>query len=82
MALALPRGDQGGRGRIKTQPGKSCSRRRALHRRDSGAGVTDYPGSAPWPFTGGTIKRVGVDVSGETVCRPGARSGVAMMMRE
>jgi hypothetical protein len=25
----------------------------------------DYPGEMPWRFTGGTIKRVAVDVSGE-----------------
>jgi hypothetical protein len=26
----------------------------------------DYPGDAPWPFVGGTIKRVIIDVSGES----------------
>ena len=34
--------------------------------REGGAPVTlDYPGVQPWGFTGGTIKRVVVDVSGE-----------------
>jgi arylsulfatase len=34
--------------------------------RDGGAPVTgDYPGDRPWAFTGGTIARVVVDVSGE-----------------
>jgi arylsulfatase len=34
--------------------------------RCAGAPVTpDYPGYHPWAFTGGTIKRVIVDVSGE-----------------
>lgn len=34
--------------------------------RDGGAPVSfDYPGSQPWSFTGGVIKRVVVDVSGE-----------------
>ena len=34
--------------------------------RDSGEPVTgDYPGAHPHAFTGGTIKRVAVDVSGE-----------------
>jgi arylsulfatase len=33
--------------------------------RDSGAAVTDdYPGERPYRFTGGTIKRVAIDVSG------------------
>jgi hypothetical protein len=33
--------------------------------RDGGSPVTwDYPGERPWPFAGGTIKRVVVDVSG------------------
>ena len=25
----------------------------------------DYPGERPWPFTGGTVKRVVIDVSGQ-----------------
>ena len=25
----------------------------------------DYPGTQPWTFTGGTIRRVAVDISGE-----------------
>jgi hypothetical protein len=34
--------------------------------RDGGAPVTfDYPGPQPWAFTGGVLKRVIVDVSGE-----------------
>ena len=34
--------------------------------RCAGAPVTDdYPGVHPWAFTGGTIKKVVVDVSGE-----------------
>ena len=50
--------------------------------RDSGEAVTDdYPGEAPYRFTGGTIKRVAVDVSGEPVPRPRA-SGEAMLARE
>ncbi|WP_136625292.1 hypothetical protein [Dictyobacter kobayashii] len=33
---------------------------------DGGSPVTnDYPGSSPWAFSGGTIKRVVFDVSGE-----------------
>jgi arylsulfatase len=49
---------------------------------DSGAPVTDdYPGSMPWRFTGGTIKRVAVDVSGEHYVDL-EREAVAMMARE
>ncbi len=34
--------------------------------RDVGAAVTeDYPGEPPYRWTGGTIRRVAVDVSGE-----------------
>ncbi len=34
--------------------------------RDSGAAVTDdYPGERPYRFTGGVIKRLAVDVSGQ-----------------
>jgi arylsulfatase len=49
---------------------------------DSGAPVTDdYPGTMPWRFTGGTIKRVAVDVSGEHYVDL-EREAVAMMARE
>ncbi len=47
-----------------------------------GEAVTDdYPGTAPWAFTGGTLHRVAVDVSG----RPYAdmeREAAAMLSRE
>jgi hypothetical protein len=34
--------------------------------RDSGEAVTDDdPGERPWRFTGGTINRVAIDVSGQ-----------------
>ena len=50
--------------------------------RDSGAGITsDYPGELPWRFTGGTIRRVAVDVSGEHYIDL-EREAAAMMMRE
>src|SRR4029077_8744237 len=53
--------------RIKTQPGKFMIGEEGLCvGRDSGEPVTDdYPGTPPHRFTGGTIKRVAVDVSGE-----------------
>ena len=66
--LSLYHGDKKvGEGRIKTQPGKFMIAGEGLCvGRDSGAGVTDdYPGEQPWRFTGGTINRVAVDVSGE-----------------
>jgi hypothetical protein len=50
--------------------------------RDSGEPITDdYPGTAPWAFTGGTIERVGVDVSGDAYIDL-EREAVAMMGRE
>jgi hypothetical protein len=56
-----------GRGRIKTQPGKFSIAAEGLNiGKDSGEPVTGYyPGQAPWAFTGGTIRRAAVDVSGE-----------------
>jgi hypothetical protein len=58
--------DRVGEGRIKTQPsafglsGTDLTVGRAI------SNVTDdYPGERPWAFTGGMIKRVAVDVSGE-----------------
>jgi len=50
--------------------------------RDSGEAVTDdYPNGAPHRFTGGTIKRVAVDVSGDPYIDL-EREAVAMLARE
>jgi arylsulfatase len=56
-----------GEGKIKTQPGKFSLAGEGLNiGRDGGEPVTDdYPGDAPWPFVGGTIHKVIVNVSGE-----------------
>ena len=56
-----------GEGSITTQPGKFSLAGEGLNvGRDGGEPVTDdYPGSSPWPFVGGTIERVVIDVSGE-----------------
>jgi arylsulfatase A-like enzyme len=82
--LSLWHGDtKVGEGRIKTQPGKFMIAGEGLCiGRDSGAGVTaDYPGELPWRFTGGTITRVAVDVSGESYVDL-EREAAAMLMRE
>ena len=72
-----------GEGEIKTQPGKFTLAGDGLCvGRDSGSGVTsDYAGSSPWRFTGGTIKRIAVDVSGESYIDP-EREAMAMLARE
>jgi hypothetical protein len=50
--------------------------------RDGGSGVTgDYAGTEPFTFTGGTIRRVVVDVSGEPYIDL-EREAQAMMTRE
>jgi arylsulfatase A-like enzyme len=82
--LSLYHGEQKvGEARIKTQPGKFTLGGEGLCvGRDSGDGVTDdYPGVLPWPFTGGTIKRVAVDVSGDSYIDL-EREAHAMLMRE
>jgi arylsulfatase A-like enzyme len=82
--LSLWHGDKKvGEGRIKTQPGKFMIAGEGLCiGRDGGAGVTeDYPGAQPWRFTGGTIHRVAIDVSGEPYVDL-EREAVAMLMRE
>ena len=81
--LSLYYGDQKvGEGRIKTQPGKfSIAGEGLTVGRDGGEAVTEYAGSAPWPFTGGTIQRVAVDVSGEPFVDL-EREAQAMLMRE
>jgi arylsulfatase len=82
--LSLYHGDtKVGEGRIKTQPGNfSLAGEGLCVGRDSGAPVTDdYPGETPHRFTGGTIKRVAVDVSGEPYVDL-EREAVAMLARE
>ena len=82
--LSLWHGDvKVGEGQIKTQPGKFMIAGEGLCiGRDGGAGVTaDYPGVQPWRFTGGTIRRVAVDVSGQPYVDL-EREAQAMLMRE
>jgi arylsulfatase A-like enzyme len=56
-----------GSGRIRTQPGKFGLGGGGLVFGRSGAEpvTDDYPGERPWSFTGGAIKRVIIDVSGD-----------------
>jgi arylsulfatase len=82
--LALYHGDRKvGEGRIKTQPGNfELAGEGLCVGRDSGAAVTDdYAGEPPHRFTGGTIKRVAVDVSGEPYVNL-EREAAAMLARE
>jgi arylsulfatase A-like enzyme len=82
--LSLYHGDRKvGEARIKTQPGKFVLGGEGLCvGRDSGEAVTDdYPGTLPWQFAGGVIKRVAVDVSGEPYVDL-AREAKAMLVRE
>ncbi len=82
--LSLYHGDtKVGEARIKTQPGKfSLAGEGLCVGRDSSEPVTDdYPGTSPHAFTGGTIDRVAVDVSGEPYVDL-EREAVAMMARE
>ena len=72
-----------GGGRIKTQPGMfSLAGEGLCIGRDGGAPVTsDYEGNHAASFTGGTIKRVVVDVSGEPYVDL-EREAQAMLARE
>jgi arylsulfatase len=82
--LSLYHGDKKvGEGRIKTQPGMfSVAGEGLCVGRDSGEPVTDdYPGDDPHHFTGGTIKRVAVDVSGDPYIDL-EREAAAMLARE
>jgi arylsulfatase A-like enzyme len=82
--LSLFHGDvKVGEGRIRTQPGKFMLSGDGLCvGRDSSDPVTnDYVGGTPWAFTGGTINRVAIDVSGEPYVDL-EREAVAMMARE
>ena len=82
--LSLYHGDKKvGEGRIKTQPGNfSLAGEGLCVGRDSGEPVTsDYPDEQPWRFTGGTINRVAVDVSGDPYVDL-EREAAAMLARE
>jgi hypothetical protein len=74
-----------GKGRIKTQPGKfSIVGEGPNVGKDGSEPVTDdyraaRPGEAPWRFTGGTIVRAAVDVSGEPFVDLAAESRMAFM---
>ena len=72
-----------GSAQIRTQPGYfSLDGEGLCVGRDSGEPVTkDYPGERPWEFTGGTIKQVMVDVSGEHYVNV-EHEALAMMKRE
>jgi arylsulfatase len=82
--LSLYHGDtKVGEARIKTQPGSYMIAGEGLAiGRDVGDPVTqDYPGERPYRFTGGKIKRVAVDVSGEAYIDL-EREAQGMLMRE
>ncbi|WP_042382415.1 arylsulfatase [Streptacidiphilus melanogenes] len=82
--LSLYHGDRKvGEGRIRTQPGRFTLAGEGLNvGRDGGEPVTDdYQGDAPWAFTGGTLHRVAVDVSGEPYVDL-EREAEAMLSRE
>jgi arylsulfatase A-like enzyme len=65
--LSLYHGDENvGEAQIKTQPGAFGISGTDLTVGRSITQITDdYPGARPWAFTGGTIRAVAVDVSGE-----------------
>lgn len=82
--LSLYHGDKKvGEGRIKTQPGMfSLAGEGLCVGRDSGEPVTgDYLGEHPHAFTGGTIRRVAVNVSGDPYVDL-EREAQAMLARE
>ncbi len=82
--LSLYHGDHKvGEGRIKTQLGAFAIAGAGLYvGRHSGEPVThDYPGEPPYRFTGGTIDRVAIDVSGEPYLDL-EREAALMLMRE
>ena len=82
--LSLYYGDHKvGEGRIKTQLGAFAIAGAGLSvGRDPGEPITDdYPGDPPYRFTGGTINRVAIDVSGEPYLNL-EREAELMLMRE
>ena len=82
--LSLYHGDDKvGEAQIRIQLGACVDRRRRPVRRPPGGRLLtdDYPGEAPHRFTGGTINRVAIDVSGEPYIDL-EREAQLMLMRE
>ena len=82
--LSIYHGDQKvGEAKIKTQLGAFAIAGAGLYvGRHAGEPVTDdYPGRSPYTFTGGTIDRVAIDVSGEPYVDL-EREAALMLMRE
>lgn len=74
VAEVLDAGTAGG------QDGHERVRPRFNVGKDGAEPVTDdYPGDAPWRFTGGTIVRAAVDVSGEPFVDLAAEARMAFM---
>jgi arylsulfatase len=70
-----------GEGRIKLQPGDYGLGTAVTVGRSDRQVASDYPGRRPWRFTGGTLKHVAVDVSGEPYVDL-ERAAQAMLVRE
>jgi len=72
-----------GQAHIRTQPGKfGLGGGGLVVGRSGGEPVADdYPGQAPWPFVGGVVKRVLVDVSGDPFADL-AREAAALYARQ
>ena len=82
--MTLYHGDRKvGEGRIKTQLGAFAIAGAGLNvGRDPGEPITaDYPGESPYAFTGGTINRIAIDVSGDPYLDL-EREAQLMLMRE
>jgi hypothetical protein len=82
--LTLYHGDRKvGEGRIKTQLGAFAIAGAGVYvGRHGGEPITDdYPGEPPYRFTGGTINRIAIDVSGEPYMDL-EREAALMLMRE
>jgi arylsulfatase len=80
--LSLYVGDKKvGEGRIKLQPGDYGLGSAVTVGRSARQVASDFPGTRPWRFIGGTIKVVSVDVSGEPYVDL-ERAAEAMLARE
>ncbi len=80
--LSLYVGDKKvGEGRIKMQPGAFGLGSGVTVGRSARAVATEFPGERPWRFTGGTLKWVAIDVSGEPYLNL-EREAAAVLARE
>jgi len=80
LVTRTPLGSSSSRWESASSRSATAGHRRRRRSRPAAEPVTgDYPGQAPWPFTGGTIHQAVIDVSGEPFVDLAAEAQMAFL---